>query len=116
MPTFRIIVLLPDMFEPLTTSSRSGWLMAMLFVTRRSAGISGCPSSSATNTGPSATCSGIAYAGCSDANDASDPSASISATASIQSPMRAPERTRHRSIASATCAVQRSITANGAKN
>ena len=53
--------------------------------------------------GPAPTISGIANAGCSNANEASDDSASISPTASIQSPMREPERTRQRSMASATC-------------
>ncbi|MNC90863.1 hypothetical protein D3C83_70160 [compost metagenome] len=83
---------------------------------RRSSGISGWPNSTASNRGGAATISGMAKAGCSNANDASDMSASISPTDSIHSPMREPERTRHRSMASATCGVQSRSAANGAKN
>ena len=47
MPTVRSIVLLPDMFEPLTSNARAGPEISTSLHTRTAAGIKGWPRSTA---------------------------------------------------------------------
>ena len=84
------------------------------FRTDAAPGISGCPSPSASNTGPAASNSGNGSAGCSYANVASADSASTSPTTRSQSATAGPYSRCQREIASATCGRTSSTYANGA--
>ena len=81
-PTARSSVLLPDMFEPLITSTLGALPPSdTLFATAEPSAISGWASAVASNTGPSALIAGNGSRGCSNAYVASDASASNSPTA-----------------------------------
>ena len=90
MPTVRSSVLLPDMFEPLTTSSCVGGTQETSLGTTRAAGISGWPSPRPSKrpmrvVPVSSTISGNGSSGCSKRYAESDEKASSSPAASIHS-------------------------------
>ena len=65
MPTVRNSVLLPDMFEPLTSSTRVAPEMSTSLHTRTAAGINGWPKSTAWKDAAPAVNSGNGSPGCS---------------------------------------------------
>ena len=116
-PSVRSSVLLPDMFEPLTTNTRgpagASPPMRTSLRTTRASSMSGWPMASASSkatAGPTdesvcPTNSGKGSWGCSKAWLASEHSASISPVAVSHGRTTGPECRRHASTAKAMCAV-----------
>src|SRR5208282_5450618 len=110
IPTTRNKVLFPDIFDPLTRSTRVCASSLTLFRTHFSPAISGCPSSSPSkNPSPSSALrnSGKGSAGCSYEYAARESSASISPVNSAHRRNYAPQRSLQASAATPTCTLKR---------